>query len=118
LLNVFSVKGAVLMVEASAEATKFINDLLAKNQKQGFGVRIYVAGVGCSGPQFGMAFQEKKKEGDLEQKVDRFSFYYDDEAREFLDGCTIDYVETPQGSGLIIQNPNFSGCGSCGGSCH
>jgi iron-sulfur cluster assembly accessory protein len=106
------------MVEASAEATKFINDLLAKNQKQGFGVRIYVAGVGCSGPQFGMTFQEKKKEGDLEQKVDGFSFYYDDESQEFLDGCIIDYVETPQGSGLIIQNPNLSGCGSCGGSCH
>lgn len=106
------------MIEASAEAMKFINDLLAKNQKQGSGVRIYVAGVGCSGPQFGMTFQEKKKEGDLEQKVDGFSFYYDDESQEFLDGCIIDYVETPQGSGLIIQNPNLSGCGSCGGSCH
>ena len=106
------------MVTVSEEAVKFRNDLLVKNEKQGQGVRIYLAGVGCSGPQFGMAFQEKKKEGDMEQKVDGFSFFYDEETRESLEGCTIDFIETPQGSGLIIQNPNVSGCGSCGGGCH
>ncbi len=106
------------MVTVSEEAVKFIKDLLVKNEKQGQGVRIYLAGVGCSGPQFGMAFQEKKKEGDMEQKVDGFSFFYDEETQESLEGCTIDFIETPQGSGLIIQNPNVSGCGSCGGGCH
>jgi iron-sulfur cluster assembly accessory protein len=106
------------MVDVSPEATKFINDLLTKNEKQGFGVKIYMAGVGCSGPQFGMSFQESKKDGEIEQKVDGFSFYFDDETREFLDGCKIDFIETPQGSGLIIQNPEMSGCGSCGGGCH
>ena len=100
------------------EATKFITDLLEKNNKKGWGVRIYLAGMGCSGPQFGMAFQEKKKDEDQEQKVNGFSFYYDDETKEMLEGSTVDYIETPNGAGLIVNNPNFNqACGACAG-CH
>jgi Fe-S cluster assembly iron-binding protein IscA len=32
-----------------------------------------------------------------------------------LEGSTVDYIETPQGSGLIVNNPNVKS--SCGGSC-
>ncbi len=107
------------MVTVSTEATKFINDLLEKNEKKGYGIRIYLAGMGCSGPQFGMAFQEKKNDDDTEQKVDGFSFFYDGETAEMLEGSTVDYIETPNGAGLIVNNPNLqSGCGSCGGGCH
>ncbi|NLT38009.1 MAG: iron-sulfur cluster assembly accessory protein [Methanomassiliicoccus sp.] len=106
------------MVTVSTEAIKFINDLLEKNEKKGYGIRIYLAGMGCSGPQFGMAFQEKKNSDDNEEKVDGFSFYYDGETGEMLEGSTVDYIETPNGAGLVVNNPNLrSGCGTCGG-CH
>ncbi len=103
------------MVEVSAEAVNFINDLLQKNDKAGYGIRIYLAGMGCSGPQFGMAFQETVKEGDHEQKSNGFSFFFDGETAEMLEGSTVDYIETPAGSGLIVNNPNVKS--SCGGSC-
>jgi iron-sulfur cluster assembly accessory protein len=103
------------MVEVSAEANKFINELLEKNDKKGYGIRIYLAGMGCSGPQFGMAFQDKIKEDDVEQKVDGFSFFYDAETKEMLEGSSVDYIETPNGAGLIVNNPNLKS--SCGGSC-
>jgi iron-sulfur cluster assembly accessory protein len=104
------------MVTVSTEAINFIKDLLEKNDKKGYGIRIYLAGVGCSGPQFGMAFQEKKKDEDNEQKVDGFSFFYDEETEEMLEGSTVDYIETPSGAGLIVNNPNLrSACGSCSG---
>jgi iron-sulfur cluster assembly accessory protein len=107
------------MVEVSAEAIKFINDLLEKNNKKGYGIRIYLAGMGCSGPQFGMAFQEKKNTEDTEQKVNGFSFYYDNETKEMLEGSTVDYIETPNGSGLIVNNPNLkSACGAGCAGCH
>ncbi len=102
-------------MKVTDEATKFITDLLEKNDKKGWGVRIYLAGMGCSGPQFGMAFQEKKKEEDQEQKVNGFSFFYDEETKELLEGSTVDYIETPNGAGLIVNNPSFNP--ACGGSC-
>jgi iron-sulfur cluster assembly accessory protein len=106
------------MVTISDEALKFINELLEANEKKGHGIRIYLAGMACSGPQFGMAFQDDVKEGDFEEKMDGFSFYYDDETKTALDGATIDVVYTAQGSGLIIQNPNISGCAGCSGGCN
>jgi iron-sulfur cluster assembly accessory protein len=106
------------MVEVTTEASKYINDLIAKNDKKGHGIKIYLSGMGCSGPQFGMTFQEGKKEGDVEQPVDGFSLFYDGETKEVLDACTVDFVETPYGSGLIVHNPNVSGCSSCGSGCH
>jgi Fe-S cluster assembly iron-binding protein IscA len=38
---------------------------------------------------------------------------------EELSEATVDFIETPQGNGFVIDNPSeMSGCGSCGGSCH
>ncbi len=106
-------------MKVTDEASKFIVDLLDKNNKKGWGVRIYLAGMGCSGPQFGMAFQEKKKEGDREHKVNGFSFFYDEEAEELLKESIVDYIETPNGAGLIVNNPNAAAaCGSSCAGCH
>jgi iron-sulfur cluster assembly accessory protein len=106
-----------VMVQITPEATKYISDLIAKNSKQGYGIRIYLSGTGCSGPQFGMSFQQGKKEGDMEQAAEGFSLFYDDETKTMLDECTVDFIETPYGSGLIVNNPNVAGCSTCGG-CH
>ncbi len=106
------------MVTVTAEASKYITDLIQKNNKQGYGIRVFLSGMGCSGPQFGMSFQQGKKEGDVEQKSEGFSLFYDDETKTLLDECTVDFIETPYGSGLIVNNPNAAGCSTCGGGCH
>jgi len=106
------------MVSITSEATKYIGDLIQKNSKQGYGIRIYLSGMGCSGPQFGMSFQQGKKDGDTEQPADGFSLYYDQETKTLLDQCVVDFIETPYGSGLIVNNPSAEGCNTCGGGCH
>jgi len=106
------------MVSITSEATKYIGDLIQKNSKQGYGIRIYLSGMGCSGPQFGMSFQQGKKDGDMEQPADGFSLYYDQETKTLLDQCVVDFIETPYGSGLIVNNPSAEGCNTCGGGCH
>ena len=52
------------MVTITADAEKFIDELLEKNQKTGWGIKVYLSGYACSGPQFGMSFQEKEAEGE------------------------------------------------------
>jgi Iron-sulfur cluster assembly accessory protein len=107
------------MVTVMPEAAKFINDLLVKNEKVGYGVKIYLAGMACSGPQFGMSFQEGPSEGDTVFEADGFSLFYDGETQDALDGCVIEYVDDPNfGTGLTIRDPNAKGCSSCGGGCH
>lgn len=113
------------MVTVTPDAAKFITDLLAKNKKTGYGIKIYLAGMGCSGPQFGMSFQEKAADGEKVLKCDGFDFFYDDETAEALEPCIIEFVDDPNfGTGLTIRDPNAhcscgDSCGSgCGGGCH
>lgn len=106
------------MVTVTPEAEKFINDLLEKNNKVGYGIKIYFSGMSCSGPQFGMSFQEKVSEGEKVVKANGFDFFCDDETMMALEPCIIEFVDDPNfGTGLTIRDPNIKGCGSCGGGC-
>ncbi|MCL2786295.1 MAG: iron-sulfur cluster assembly accessory protein [Methanomassiliicoccaceae archaeon] len=108
------------MVTITSDAAKFISGLLEKNNKVGYGVKIYLAGMACSGPQFGMSFQENAETGDKVFASEGFSLFYDAETAKELDDCVIEFVDDPNyGTGLTIHNPNVKGCSSCGsGSCH
>ena len=109
----------ITMVTIDDKAVDFINDLLAKNGKEGYGIKIYFSGMACSGPQFGMSFAQDKGDLPNEIAVKGFSFYFDDETKEALEPCVIEYVEDPNfGNGLAIRDPNAKGCSSCGGGCH
>ena len=107
------------MVTVTPDAEKFINELLEKNKKVGYGIKIYLAGMACSGPQFGMSFQEKAAEGELVIKQNGFDFFCDQETMDALEPCLIEFIDDPNfGTGLTIRDPNAKGCESCGGGCH
>ena len=83
-------------------------------------LRIYVAGIGCSGPQYGLALDEKPQETDTVIETDSIRILIDANSLSFLEGANIDYVDTPQGGGFKIDNPNptaAAACGTCGGGC-
>jgi len=78
-------------------------------------LRVYVEGGGCSGMQYGMVFDEKKADDQVlsQHGVD---VIIDPQSVEFLKGSTIDYVESIQGSGFRINNPNAKTACGCGKS--
>jgi iron-sulfur cluster assembly accessory protein len=79
-------------------------------------VRVFVAGGGCSGFRYGMALDHNVHEGDEVIQHDGIKVVVDAMSKEFVDGSSVDYVESVQGSGFAITNPNnVSTCG-CGQS--
>ncbi len=106
------------MVKITPEAEKFIVELLEKNNKQNHGIKIYLSGFGCSGPQFGMSFQESEGEGDIvDTSSDAFKIFYDEETAAPLENCVIEFIDDPNfGTGLTIRDPNATmNCSSCSG---
>jgi iron-sulfur cluster assembly accessory protein len=106
------------MVKITPEAEKFIVDLLEKNNKLGQGIKIYLSGFGCSGPQFGMSFQEKESEGDIvDTTAESFKMFYDKDTAGPLETCVIEFIDDPNfGTGLTIRDPNATmNCSSCSG---
>lgn len=105
---------AVLTVTPAAVAV--IDNLLRERQIPNYALRVFVTGGGCSGMQYGMAFEEGARENDYVVQVDNVRLLIDSTSLVYLKGATIDFVDSLIGGGFRIDNPNaVSQCG-CGHS--
>jgi iron-sulfur cluster assembly accessory protein len=102
------------LVTLTPIAAQKIQTLLTEKNLNGYGLRVFVSGGGCSGLQYGLAFENKTEEGDSVFESQGMQVYLDATSALYLDGATVDYIEGPQGNGFKIENPNApSGCSSC-----
>ena len=110
-----SVVQAPPVVTLTAKASGMVRDILAKEESDSLALRVYVAGGGCSGLQYGMALDDPM-EGDLTLDQDGIRVVIDSESLRFIEGAEIDYVDSLMGAGFTVNNPNaVSSCG-CGHS--
>lgn len=97
-------------------AVKTIRNLLEQRQIPNYALRVFVSGGGCSGLQYGMAFEEGAREFDKVVEVEGVRLLIDSTSLMYLQGATIDFVDSLMGGGFRIDNPNaVSTCG-CGHS--
>lgn len=107
----------MLQVTLSEGATSKLKELIGKHGTvEETYLRVYVTGGGCSGFRYGMALDNKLHEGDQVLQNNGIKVVVDQNSSEFIDGSSVDYVESVAGSGFTISNPNnWSTCG-CGQS--
>ncbi|MDN3638385.1 iron-sulfur cluster insertion protein ErpA [Simiduia curdlanivorans] len=79
-------------------------------------LRVYVTGGGCSGFQYGFAFEELLSEDDTIVEKDGIKVVVDAMSYPYLVGSQVDYEEGLQGSRFVVQNPNASSTCGCGSS--
>jgi len=79
------------------------------------GLRVGVRGGGCSGFQYALAFDNQRDDDEIFEDhglkilVDRPSLPY-------VRGAIVDYVESLQGAGFKVENPNVIAACGCGSS--
>jgi iron-sulfur cluster assembly protein len=103
-------------ITLTAKAAEKIGELLgspAENEQQA--LRVAVRGGGCSGFQYALAF-DKAKEDDNVFEVDGVSVLVDKVSMQFVFGSEVDYVESLQGAGFQVNNPNVVAACGCGSS--
>ena len=102
----------VLMTPSAAEK---VRELLDEEGDATLGLRIFVAGGGCSGMQYGMTLDEEQ-EGDVVVEVEGVRVLVDEMSAGYISGSEVDYVDSLMGAGFTVNNPNaVSTCG-CGHS--
>ena len=90
--------------------------LLTERNLPDHALRVFVAGGGCSGMQYGMALEREAGEFDHVVEQDGVKVLVDATSMMYLAGATIDYVDNLMGGGFRIENPKaVSTCG-CGHS--
>ncbi|MDI9394561.1 MAG: iron-sulfur cluster assembly accessory protein [Euryarchaeota archaeon] len=106
------------MIEVTEKAATELKTLLEEEGKPDLALRIFVAGIACSGVQYGLALDEEVKDDDVTMESNGIKLVMaKDIERSFTEG-SIDFIEDENGKGFLIRNPNAGGCGSCGGGCH
>jgi len=80
------------------------------------GLRVSVQPGGCSGFKYSLVIEDQSAEDDIVIPRDVFNVFVDPFSGQYLNGVTIDYVTSMQGSGFTFKNPNSTGGCGCGSS--
>lgn len=103
-----------VLTMTSAAAEK-VRELIKQENDPALGLRVFVAGGGCSGLQYGMTLDEEQ-DGDTIVSVSDIRVFVDDMSLGYITGSEVDYVDSLMGAGFTVNNPNaVSSCG-CGHS--
>jgi iron-sulfur cluster assembly accessory protein len=113
--NINSLEENILLTDsAKAKVIK----LLSAEERDDLFLRIAVQPGGCSGLRYQLYFDHIKLDDD---KINTFEdgnllLVIDKMSSPYLNGATIDFVDTIDKQGFIIDNPNAKGSCSCGDS--
>ncbi len=103
-------------ISITPSAAKRIHQLMQERELQGHALRVFVSGGGCSGYQYGMAFEPDPRDNDLHFNHENVEVVIDPVSIGYMSGATIDYVDDLMGGGFSIQNPNAVASCGCGNS--
>ncbi len=104
------------VVSLTPEAQSRLKELLGKEENPQLALRVFVSGGGCSGMQYGMAFDDQRREDDMVIQNDGVQILVDDFSVSYIRGSEIDYVDSLMGAGFTVHNPNAVHSCSCGHS--
>jgi iron-sulfur cluster assembly accessory protein len=79
-------------------------------------LRISVQPGGCSGLRYETYFDYEKLDGDTDYNFEGFTLKLDRMSDPYLNGATLDFVDTIEKQGFTIDNPNAAGSCACGDS--
>lgn len=94
------------MIQFTEKATQMVAELRASNPDwKNLNLRLYLSGKGCDGFEYGVCF-DSHLDGDTTYEFKGFSLYVDKETLDFVQGSSIDWAETEEGKGFLVNNPN------------
>jgi len=104
------------MVTITEKASHKAKTFMKSENKDGFSLRLYVTGGGCSGFKYGMAFEEKEVEDDTVVEMNGMKLFIDPYSAPMIAGAEVDYNDGLEGAGFAIKNPNAKSTCGCGQS--
>jgi iron-sulfur cluster assembly accessory protein len=118
----------VQTITLTPAASQAVQSILTERKLEGYALRVYVAGGGCCGVNFGMALDNNIQDADKTFETNGVKLVVDPTSIDYLLGATIDFVNDPQhGAGFAVNSPNAKkehahgegacACGSDGGGC-
>ena len=104
------------LVNITPAAAEKLSSLMKEKQLEDHALRVFVAGGGCSGLQYGMTFDNESYPGDADFESSGLPVRVDPMSAKYIRGAVIDFVDSLMGGGFKIDNPNAVASCGCGTS--
>ena len=82
---------------------------------KGKAFRVFIEGGGCAGFRYSFVFDDPQDD-DLRTRLSGVDVAIDPLSMQYLQGATVDYVDSMTGAGFTVHNPNASSSCGCGHS--
>lgn len=95
-------------IEITESAENYLADLLAKQNCDGIGIRMFVSDPGTPKAETCIAYCRpgEEKEGDEVKQLGKFPVYLEKRSLNFLEDAKVDYATDRMGGQLTIRAPN------------
>ncbi len=104
------------MITITDRAAEKVKELLDnEDESEDRALRVAVKGGGCSGFQYALTFDHKRDDDELVEDKD-VQILVDKVSKNFVEGSEVDYIESLQGAGFSVNNPNVEATCGCGQS--
>ena len=105
-------------INVTDTAAAKVKSLLEQEGRDDLQLRIAVQPGGCSGLRYQLFFDERNLDGDIVSDFNGVNVVVDRMSSPYLNGATIDFVDSIEKQGFTIDNPNAGGSCACGDSFH
>jgi iron-sulfur cluster assembly accessory protein len=106
----------IRMITLTESAILAVGRFIAGSDKPHGGLRIEVTDGGCSGLSYGLRLEEQEKDADTVIQCGDIKVFVDPASLSKLDGMSVDFVDSLEGSGFKFTNPNAVRSCACGSS--
>ncbi|NNF06119.1 MAG: iron-sulfur cluster assembly accessory protein [Candidatus Eisenbacteria bacterium] len=103
----------ILMTEVARTEVK---RLLEEKNQDGLGLRLGVAGGGCSGLTYKLDFTLQEPGDNVLEAEEGFRIFVDPKSLLYLKNMQVDYQGGLNGKGFVFNNPNAQNTCGCGES--
>jgi iron-sulfur cluster assembly accessory protein len=104
------------MIEITESAANAIRTAMRGSSGDVQGLRVMVESGGCAGFKYMMGLVADASPGDLVVEKEGIKVFVDPTSAGLLDGVTVDFLVSLEGSGFTFINPNATKSCSCGKS--
>ena len=105
-----------MIVALTEKAANKVKQMLEKENKKDYGLRVGIVMGGCSGYMYDISFEKEPKSSDTVMEDKGVRIFMNPESITFMKGSTVDYKDGLQNAGFKIDNPNAKRSCGCGHS--
>jgi iron-sulfur cluster assembly protein len=107
------------VIKLTEGAADKVRELMGREESpDAIALRVAVQPGGCSGMRYALFFDDRQLDGDKVSEIHGVPVRIDKMSAPYLRETTIDWVDSLQGAGFSIDNPNAQSTCACGDSFH